>query len=99
MTDNITAVYAVSWRSRGGVLRLSYSLQRRIVKTIVRYTGTFHVTVQCMLHDGIEGVHGNVIPVNTAAGVKVVVIKRKFLLLFRMQDLRELLQRHFADPS
>ena len=72
-------------------------LQRRIFITIVALAGNFPINVECLLHNGIEGIQGQVIPVPTANGVKLVVIKEEYVLLFRLVDLRPYFQQRYGN--
>ena len=88
--------YHIRWRFRDRGRRLSPALQTRISTTIVALAGNFPITVECLLHDGIEGIQEQVIPVPTANGVKLVVIKEDFVLLFRLVDLRPYLRQRYG---
>ena len=91
--NNMNRQYHIGWRFRDRGRRLSLPLQRRIVTTIVTLSGRFPIAVECLLHNGLEGVNTQIIPVTTGSGVKVLVIKEDFCLLFRLQDLHPHVQQ------
>jgi len=79
--------FHIIWRHIGQRRRLSPSLQERISTIIVRVAGHFPITVECLLHNGIQGVDDNIIPIQTNSGMKVVIIEDEFILLFRLADI------------
>ena len=87
METNIMQEYEIIWRHVGQRRHLSPSLQSRIATTIVEYAGHFPITVECLLHNGVEGINGNVIPVPTSTGMKIVLIEDGYILLFRLEDI------------
>ena len=97
MNDTRMEGYHVLRRFRHQGRRLSLDLQRRISITIVALAGNFPITVECILHNGIEGIQEQVIPVPTANGVKLVVIKEDFVLLFRLVDLHPYFQQRYGN--
>ena len=85
--------YRVRWRYGDQGRRLAPALQSRIVTIIARLAGRLPITVECLLHNGIQGVNGRVIPITTNSGIKIVVIEDEFVLLFRLADLHPYLQQ------
>ena len=79
--------FQITWRHVGQRRHLAPLLQERIATSIVRLAVHFPITVECLLHNGIEGVNDNVITVETNSGTKVVVIEDEFMLLFRLTDI------------
>ena len=97
MNDNTIQGYHVLWNFRHRGRRLSLDLQRRISITIVALAGNFPINVECLLHNGIQGIHEQVvIPVPTANGLKLLVIREDYVLLFRLVDLRPYFRQRYG---
>ena len=79
--------YGIGWGYRYRGRRLNPVLQSRIETIITRLAGSLPITVECLLHNGIQGVNGRVFPITTNSGTKIVVIEDEFVLLFRLADL------------
>ena len=89
---NIMQEFEITWNHIGQERSLSPSLQARIATVIVRVAGHFPVTVECLLHNGIQGVPDNIITIQTNSGMKVILIEDEFVLLFRLADIMPELQ-------
>lgn len=90
--ENNRQEFQVTWNHIGQERNVSPSLQARIARVIIRVAGHFPITVECLLHNGIQGVHDNIITIETHSGMKVLVIEDEFVLLFRLADIMPELQ-------